>query len=204
MIRLGSIARSQGNYERANRLHEEGLVLSREFGEKLWIVYALRNLGFTCFAQGNNRQAEKRFEEALMICREIGEKFERAIVLYGLGRVAQAQGDHVSSRARFAEGITIHHDKAIVAQHLEGFALLATAEDQLERGARLFGASQALHPPFRFEMSAKERVEHDQAVAAICTALSEQAFAAAWESGKTMTLDEAIKYALEQNSEIAS
>jgi predicted ATPase/DNA-binding SARP family transcriptional activator len=199
LIRLGSIARSQGDYERANQLHEEGLALSREFGEKFWIAYALRNLGLTAFARGNDSQAEKRFEEALMVSREIGEKIQAALALYGLGRIAQAQGSYTSARVRHTEGITIIRDETIVAEHLEGFAMLAAGENHLERAARLFGASQKFHSPFLFEMSAKERAEHDEVIAAICASLGEQAFAAAWEQGKTMTLDEAVKYALEES-----
>jgi predicted ATPase/uncharacterized protein HemY len=200
LIRLGSIARSQGDYARAAQLHEECLTLFREFGEKLNIIYALCNFGLTAFAQGNDRQAEKMFEEALMISREIGEKLHAAIALYGFGRVAQARGDYASAHALYMEGITITHDQAIVAQHLEGFAVLAVAQKDLERAARLFGASQALHPPFRFEMSARERDEHDQAIATVRAALGEEAFGVVWEEGKKTTLDEAIKYALEENN----
>jgi predicted ATPase/DNA-binding SARP family transcriptional activator len=199
LIRLGSIARSQGDYERANKLHEEGLALFREFAEKVNIAYALRNVGLTAFAQGDDRQAESRFEEALIICQEIGEKFEAALSLYGFGRVEQARCNYTSARARYVEGITITRDQAIVAQHLEGFAVLAVAQKHLERAARLFSRSQVLHAPFRFEMSAKERAEHDEAIATARSVLGEDAFSAAWEEGKKMTLDEAIRYAIEEN-----
>jgi hypothetical protein len=47
-------------------------------------------------------------------------------------------------------------------------------------------------------MSAKERAEHDQAIVTARTALGEEAFAAAWEEGKKMTLDEVVEYALRE------
>ena len=66
------------------------------------------------------------------------------------------------------------------------------------RAARLFGAAESLYIPLRFEMSAKERAEHDQAVAAARAALGEEAFAAAWEEGKRMTLEQVVNYALDE------
>jgi hypothetical protein len=45
-------------------------------------------------------------------------------------------------------------------------------------------------------MSAKERAEHEQAIDTARAALSEEEFAAAWEDGKSMALDEAVAYAL--------
>jgi len=82
---------------------------------------------------------------------------------------------------------------------LEGLAILASAQNQMERAARLIGAAETLYPPLRFEMSAKARVEHDQAVAAARAALGKEAFTAAWGKGKKMTLDQAIAYALKED-----
>ena len=80
---------------------------------------------------------------------------------------------------------------------LEGLAILAAATNQMKRAAHLFGAAERLYAPLRFEMSAKERAEHDQAVAAARAALDEEAVLTAYENGRKMTLDEAVKYALD-------
>jgi hypothetical protein len=155
-------------------------------------------LGLTAFAQGDGRQAENRFEEALMTCRAIGEKYQAAVALYGLGRVAQARRNYTSARARYAEGITMVRDNEIVAQHLEGFALLAATQNHMERAARLFSASENLYNALHFEMSARERAEHDEAIATVRAALGEDGFTAAYEEGKKMKLDEIVAYALEE------
>jgi len=200
LIEMGSVARSQGDWERATDLHEGALTLFREMGDKSDIAFGLCNLGLTAFAQGNDRQAENQFEQALLISRETEAKDEAALALYGIGRVTQAQNHYASARAQYVEGITITRDQEFVAQHLEGLALLAIAENYLERAVRLFSASQALHPPFRFEMSARERDEHDQAIATVRAALGEGVFESEWEEGKNLTLEEAVKYALEENN----
>jgi hypothetical protein len=69
----------------------------------------------------------------------------------------------------------------------------------MERAARLFGAAETLYPQIRFEMSAKERTEHNQAVAAARAALGKKAFDKAWAEGKGMTLEEAVAYALKES-----
>jgi hypothetical protein len=48
-------------------------------------------------------------------------------------------------------------------------------------------------------MSAAERDEHDRAVATARAELGEEAFAAAWEEGKKMTMEQAVEYALEES-----
>ena len=85
---------------------------------------------------------------------------------------------------------------AAISYPLEGFAILAVEQNQMPRATRLFSAAEKLHAPLRFEMSARERTEHDQAIAVARAALGEEAFTAAYEEGKKMTLDEAVAYAL--------
>ena len=48
-------------------------------------------------------------------------------------------------------------------------------------------------------MSAKERAQHDKAIASARAALDEAAFAKAWTEVQEMTLEQAVAYALEEN-----
>ena len=82
------------------------------------------------------------------------------------------------------------------AYHLEALAILAVAQNEMDQAARLFGMAETLLPAIRFEMFAVERDEHDWAVATTRAELGEEAFMAAWEEGKKMTLAEAVAYAL--------
>jgi hypothetical protein len=86
-----------------------------------------------------------------------------------------------------------------VSYPLEALAILASAQNRTERAARLMGAAESLYAPLRFEMSAKERAEHDQAVAVARAALGEDAFAAGYLAGSKMTLEEAVTYAQEED-----
>ena len=83
--------------------------------------------------------------------------------------------------------------------NLSSFATLAADQNKPQLTARLVGAAETQLPSIRLEMSAKERAEHDQAVAAARAALGEEAFMAAWEEGKKITLDEVVAFALEES-----
>jgi hypothetical protein len=136
------------------------------------------------------------------MCREAGYKFGTSSALQGLGRVAQSQEDFIAARSFYSEAIVLSQEisnSLTVAQNLSAFATLAAAQNKPELAARLVGAAEAQIPSIRFEMSAKERSEYDQAAAAARTALGEDAFAAAWEEGQKMTLDEAVSYALNED-----
>ena len=130
-------------------------------------------------------------------------------IAYGL--VAQSRGDYAKARVFHQEVLTVQQRRiiptfnwvwlksyvAIGAYPLEDFAILAARQNQMERAARLFGALEPLYYLIRFHQSSIEQAEHNQAIAAARAALGEEVFAAAYEEDKTMSLDEAVAYALE-------
>jgi predicted ATPase/DNA-binding XRE family transcriptional regulator len=207
---LGDIAAAQGNYKQAVERYEEGFAYAHQMGNALPISYGFCALGKVAWAQGDYEQAIQKFQAALALSREAGIKLGTAGALHGLGRVAQSREDYGTARSRYTEALAICQgmsDRISAARHLEALATLSAAQKQLEpsplhfealrQAARLFGAVDTLHPGIRFEISAAERAEHDQAIAAARAALGEEAFAAAWAEGCAMTMAQAVAYALE-------
>ncbi len=88
---------------------------------------------------------------------------------------------------------------------LEGLAWLAASEGMTrgqpvagaERAARLFGAAEAPREAAGASVLPFYRADYERGVAAARAGLGEQSFAAAWERGRSMTLEEAVGYALE-------
>jgi DNA-binding NarL/FixJ family response regulator len=64
------------------------------------------------------------------------------------------------------------------------------------RAARLFGAAEALRGAVGASVLPFYRADYERGVAAARAGLDEQSFAAAWERGRAMTLEQAIGYAL--------
>ncbi len=197
---LGAMARSQGNYEQASGMLEQAVALFREIGNKWGLANVFYGLGEVAWARGEYEQAGRKFEEALALGRELDGRFIVALALYGLGKVAHSRGNYETAYALHREALTIRRgtgDRPGIARSLESFALLAVARGEMPRAARLFGAVEAAHETFRFILSPVEREERD--LSAARAALGEEAFAAACEVGKKMTLSEAVAYALREN-----
>jgi hypothetical protein len=79
---------------------------------------------------------------------------------------------------------------------MESLAATAAAQAQMERAARLWGAAESLREAIGALLPPSERPEYDRSVAAVCSALSEEAFATAWAEGSGMSLERAVAYAL--------
>src|SRR5262249_24552660 len=118
-----------------------------------------------------------------------------------LGRVTYVQGQYGAARALFQESLAIFRElgnKHGIAASLEGLAEVVVAGGQPERAARLFGAAEGLREAIGAPLLPAERAEHDRSIAAACTALGEEAFAAAWAEGRALSLEGAVRYALEE------
>jgi hypothetical protein len=86
--------------------------------------------------------------------------------------------------------------KAAIATSLAGFAGLAVAQGQLIRGVRLFGAVQAILQALAWRLPPADDEVYERYMASARTQLSEEAFNAAWDEGRALTMEQAIDYAL--------
>lgn len=202
LFSLGQVPAAQGDYKQAAKRFEEGLAIGRQTGNSMNIAFGFYYLGKLAWLQGNYEQATQKFEATLTVSRETASKLGTILALHGLGSVAQSQGDYVTARSLHTEAIVIcqeiHHFYG-AGFHSEALATLAATQNKLDRAARLFGAAEEVLPAIRFEMFAAERDRHDQVLAAVRTALGEEAFDAVYEEGKKLTLDEVVAYALNEN-----
>ena len=187
-------------------MQEDALTLFRELGSQVHVSRTLCYLGLAALDETHFQQAMDKFEEALAISKEMGNHFITAFANYCMARVAHAQGDLATARELNLKAIAISQecDPADVfegvARSLESLAILAATQNQMKRATCLFSVSEKLYAPRRFEMSAKERAEHDQAIAATRAALGDEVFAVAWVEGRTMDVKQAVEYALSSRS----
>jgi hypothetical protein len=76
--------------------------------------------------------------------------------------------------------------------------MLAAAQERFQRGARLFGAEQALRQPQSIPINALDRARYEESLTTVRAALDAETFAAAWEEGQGWTQEQAVAYALEK------
>ena len=196
---LSEIALEQNDYEQAAKILQEGLSFAQNVGNLFIAARVLNNLGKLAWAQGKYQLAEKRFNEGINVCRKFDYKFEMAFALLGLGRVAQSQNDYATTRSFYSKVMVIGQEidnGFIETVCLSAYVTLAVAQRKPDKAARLGGAVKKQIPSIPLQISPLERAEYDQAIAAARAALGEEAFAAAWEEGKKMTLEEAVAFAL--------
>jgi predicted ATPase/class 3 adenylate cyclase len=200
---LGSQELEKGNYERATPLFDEALALSRKLGDKRTVGYALRNLGEVARQRGQYGHAATLGMESLSFFREVADEWHVAHTLAWLGRITLYTSDDLEAAVRFfEEGLAVARrleDAECVTLCLEGLADSAGARSQGVRSARLYGATEALREAADAPLPPVDRPDHDHRVAAARAQLDEAAWRTAWSEGKSMSLEEAVEYALGQD-----
>lgn len=193
---LGILASDQGDYVTARSRYEESLVIQRELGDKRGIASSLSNLARVAREQSDYTAARALYEESLALRRELGDKQGIASSLANLGLVAWRQGDYSRATTLFGESLIMRRaqgNKAGIAECLEGFARVA---QDPERAARLFAAAAAVRAVVGAPLPPSDRPDYDRQLNAIRNGLGQEGFAAAWEQGWAMTLEQAIQNAL--------
>ena len=89
--------------------------------------------------------------------------------------------------------------RAAIAHQLECFAAIALTRRDYARAARLYGAASVLREKIGIPMTPPEQIEYQAQLASLHSSLDEKAFAAAWGEGQALSMDDAIKFALERS-----
>jgi DNA-binding CsgD family transcriptional regulator/tetratricopeptide (TPR) repeat protein len=195
LIELAKTARQQGDFSRAEALLGESLALHRAVGDRQGICICLDELGGIAYDRGKLDRAGALLSEALALAQELGERRLTAYLFAHLGEVAFVTGDVPLASTRFGESLSLFwtmSNKWGIARCLHGFAALVAASGQPVRAARLLGAWAALHEA----IGAPPVGGGDDTPATVQATLGPAAFAAAWEAGRALTLEQAIAEAL--------
>jgi predicted ATPase/transcriptional regulator with XRE-family HTH domain len=97
------LARSQGAFDEATALAEEGLALYDRLGDRSGRANALTTLVCVAVDQGDAARARPFAEESLALRREQGDGWAIRVSLNNLGYLASVEGDNKRAREYFAE-----------------------------------------------------------------------------------------------------
>ncbi len=125
--RLGSIAREQGHYDAARRLHEESLAIWSELGDGVGVAAAQDFLGFAAWLEGDAQRGIEMCGQAVAAFQAAGRRRETASALINLGVATHLGGDperaaecvraglDIATEIRFAEGVAwALHELAVI------------------------------------------------------------------------------------------
>jgi len=119
--------------------------------------------------------------------------------LEGLGNVARLEGRSDEASVFYTESLNLKvsvMDKAGITYLLEAFAQLAAGLNEFERAAVLWGAAGQMHQSLNLLLIPTRQDLYTSLIPSARAQLGEEAFAAAWDRGSTMKMQQAIDYAL--------
>jgi non-specific serine/threonine protein kinase len=191
---LGAVALDcDGDHAAAVAHNEEYLALARTAGLTGEVSSALHNLGIVAYSQGDIGRARALHEEAVALARATANKLELGNSLGCLAMVLLRQGNLVGAARLMREERVLARELGIDSIN-EGIAVIAAADGQAERAARLYGAIEARAEQTGLDPlgSASYRPTHERAIAAVRADLGEEAFAEARAAGAALPLEAAL------------
>jgi tetratricopeptide (TPR) repeat protein len=128
---LSTSAYARGAFTEAEKLLREGLVLSKQVGDRFTTAYALNGLGLVNQSLGDYAQSRQLLEDSISIWREIGDLASLAQSLNNLGDVYLATNEPLEAQKCFREALSIAKDAGLIPVMLDallGSAMLRASE----------------------------------------------------------------------------
>jgi predicted ATPase/DNA-binding SARP family transcriptional activator len=197
ILLMGDIETAQKNLEEAIQF---GPVRGRNIAG-LWEEASFAK-SLIALMRGDYEQAAALLEETLVLTEDLGNRMGHLWTRVHLGHIALRAGDLTEARATFAETAqNFHKDGSTIGVvfTLEGLAGLSVAVGKPERAATLIGWTDATREQIINPRPFLEQANVDRDIAAIMAKIGSSAFEVAYDSGREMTLDEAVALALNES-----
>jgi tetratricopeptide (TPR) repeat protein len=191
---------SDGNYARALEHNWSGLQISRELDDPWLLSAMLREAGNLAQIMGELPEAIGLFKESNSLSSQLGLMGDYARTSYNLGVMYARQGEHLTAETYLTEALALFKqldNRRGQAECLDGFALLAYAQDQPEKAAALIGAADAEFACLKIARWPADLLEHERLLAQITGELEPEIYAQAQSRGVSLSLDEAIDLVLQ-------
>jgi tetratricopeptide (TPR) repeat protein len=199
---LGWIAYCGGIFPSARFYYEQSLSVFREAGDKTGIASAFLGLGRVTMRQGEYAAARALLQESLSLFQEVKAKRSVVEVHNSLAWIGRHEGEVATARGHLVEALISCRETGAYGETTDTLISaghLAQREGNPGRAVRLFAAAEGLRAARGEGVPPVERAEYEVAVRAARAVLGEAAFAAAWEEGGQMTLEQAVCVALEED-----
>jgi predicted ATPase/class 3 adenylate cyclase len=189
----------KGDRQEALRIKMESVTHARRSGDPFLLSVALGNLADGYEDIRDYRACRETLEETLALNRQLGDPSHQANTEHNLAQVLLLLEESDEARRLFSTALPVLHEhglKVITGHALQGFAVLALRDGQVERATRLFAASEKLHKRIGFVPRAAIQELVQLQFEPITSRRGEPEIDRAWAEGEAMTADEAVAYAL--------
>ena len=187
----------------AQSVLEESITLFREVQDPWGYALATMSLGYSAYRKDDRAFALRRIEQALTAFRTLGDQYFQSVCLYEIGNLRAKQGDWEEGLAQLRESLILSRELGSKYESASGLLRLAETEQHLghsARAARLYWAARNVYDSIG-AWHQEDNPRWEEHIASCSVELSESAFAEAIEEGRTMTMIQAIEYALESSTD---
>ncbi|MFY9580796.1 MAG: BTAD domain-containing putative transcriptional regulator [Gaiellaceae bacterium] len=199
LVNLGNLALFDRDFERARRLYEDSIEHAALGGSSGVEAIARENLGLVALDQGDLDHAVELLEESTKLAAEAGDDRGRSSSTRALAAALLEGGETERARDHLGEGLDLARrlgELNGIAYCLDTFAGLAAAARDAERAAQLFGAADAVRSSIGALRPPDQQPLYERWVASTLTQLETAVYAACYESGRALSLDDACELAL--------
>jgi tetratricopeptide (TPR) repeat protein len=193
-----AIAVQEVDFEEAERLYREAVVLARSGDEHLHAELT-GQLGELALGQGNYARAIAANEEALSLFRALGRQDGESWALWNLALALSRTGHERAAVANARASLSIAHSVGDTAGLAVGLALLssfAMRRAESEVAARLLGAAEGAREEGGVVLDRLAAELYQTTEDELRRALGSIGYEAASEDGKGMSVDTAVELAL--------
>ena len=194
----GKVAMLARDLEGARTAYEELATLAGRIGDAWNGAIALNNLGDIALNSGEWERVVELCGQSSAIRRGLGDRWGSALALTNVAE-AEIKLNRLSDASRTLRG-ALEDSLAVgavmvVAACLDTAAVLVSTLGRAAEAARLLGASDRLHEELGSVREVFEQAQSDAVTLAVRTSLGEGMFAAAFQQGQAMSLEEVAEFA---------
>lgn len=197
---LGIFLTNEQNFAAAQSTLEESMNLFQEIQDTWGYAVAKMVLAYAAVKNDDRATALTLIQDTLRTFRDLGDQYFQSVCLYEIGTLRAKLGEPQEALAALRESLRLSHDLGSKYEIANGLLRLAATRQHIGQPAhalKLYCAAKNVYD----SIGALQTEDEDQFAEyfALCRySLEESIFAEALEEGYTMTMEQAIAYALEE------
>jgi tetratricopeptide (TPR) repeat protein len=195
---LGRLALLQGDLTQASPLLEQSLAAFRGLNDRQGIAASLANLGQIALLQKQAIHATELFELALSEWKALGYQQQIVYTLLNLADIALEQQDMQRTRDLCTQALYLLNeskDRLGTSQAILKVVTILASMGTLEPAVKLMAAFDTLSKEIQNEVYAEDQEAFVSAMKTAQSELNKAAFQAAWQAGKSLSMEQAIRLA---------
>lgn len=199
LMNMGWAALGLGKYSLARERLEQVLNISLKDGYKLRASETLVGLAEVDLREGRYEAASNRIQTSLRMQKEIGDKWLIGVALGVSAWISVLEHDWNAAFSRLQASIEIRReigDLGGLVWCLEKLGQVAFGRGSWVKAVKIFGAAASVRATMGSSMEPFDRVEYERSLESLHAELGQERFSAEWDAGSKLTLEQAIEFAL--------